>query len=112
MLAGGIRHLEQHYNVAGARSQATLLTLAAIALLLPAPYRAAAGAEAPEIGSLSIWISLVLLAVYAANLLFSLVTHPALFAGSHEAESAERGAAWSPGRAAGVLAAATAAIAW
>ena len=30
MLAGGLRHNEQSYNVAGARSQATLLTLAAM----------------------------------------------------------------------------------
>jgi Ca2+:H+ antiporter len=32
MLAGGLRHPEQHFNPAGARSQATMLTLAAIAL--------------------------------------------------------------------------------
>jgi len=112
MLAGGLRHSEQHYNPAGARSQATMLTLAAIALVTPAAYRAAAGAGAPEIGSLSVWISLVLLAVYAANLVFSLVTHAALFAGSHEADAAEHETSWSPARAAGVLAAATAAIAW
>jgi Ca2+:H+ antiporter len=111
MLAGGVRHREQHYNVAGARSQATLLILAAIALVLPAAYRSAVGAGDAEIARLSGWISLVLLAVYAANLVFSLVTHPALFAGSHEADGAHE-AAWSGGRAAGVLAAATAAIAW
>jgi Ca2+:H+ antiporter len=113
MLAGGLRHREQHYNVAGARSQATLLTLAAIALILPAAYRAAAGGEAaPAIGSLSVWMSLVLLAVYGLNLLFSLVTHPGLFAGSHEAGEPGHPPAWSGGRAAGVLAGATAAIAW
>jgi Ca2+:H+ antiporter len=61
MLAGGLRHREQRYNVAGARSQAPMLTLAAIALVLPAAYRSAAGAEAPEIGALSMWIALVLL---------------------------------------------------
>jgi len=112
MLAGGLRHKEQHYNVAGARSQATLLTLAAIALILPAAYRSATGAGEAEIGSLSIWISFVLLAVYAANLVFSLVTHPSLFAGSHEDEAAAHGSAWSTRFASGVLAAATAAIAW
>ena len=88
MLAGGLRHKEQHYNAAGARSQATMLTLAAIALILPAAYRAAVGAGAPRDRRLSVWISLVLLAVYAANLVFSLVTHAALFAGSHEEEAA------------------------
>jgi Ca2+:H+ antiporter len=98
--------------VAGARSQATLLTLAAIALILPAAYRGALGADAPATGSLSVWIALVLLAVYAANLVFSLVTHPKLFAGEHAAGEGGHGAAWSTGRAAGVLAAATAAIAW
>ena len=112
MLAGGLRHEEQHYNAAGARSQATLLTLAAIALITPAAYRAAAGADVPEIGSLSVWIALVLLAVYAANLVFSLVTHAKLFAGEPAAEGHGHEAPWSPGRAAGVLAAATAAIAW
>jgi Ca2+:H+ antiporter len=112
MLAGGLRHKEQHYNVAGARSQATMLTLASIALVSPAAYRAAAGAGVSQIGSLSIWIALVLLAVYAAYLVFSLVTHAALFAGSHAPEAAAHTATWSPARAAGVLAAATAAIAW
>jgi Ca2+:H+ antiporter len=112
MLAGGLRHKEQHYNAAGARSQATMLTLATIALILPAAYRAATGAGPYEVGQLSVWISLVLLAVYAANLVFSLVTHAALFAGSHEEEGAEHAPAWSSGRSAGVLAAATAAIAW
>jgi Ca2+:H+ antiporter len=112
MLAGGIRHKEQHYNAAGARSQATLLTLAAIALILPAAYRSALGGEAPETGSLSVWIAVVLLLVYAANLVFSLVTHAALFAGSGEAEAHAHEETWSTARAAGVLAAATAAIAW
>jgi Ca2+:H+ antiporter len=111
MLAGGLRHKEQHYNVAGARSQATLLTLAAIALILPAAYRGATGAGEAELGSLTLWISLVLLAVYAANLVYSLITHPKLFAGEDDASVHEH-AAWSTGRASGVLAAATAAIAW
>jgi Ca2+:H+ antiporter len=111
MLAGGLRHPEQHYNVAGARSQATMLTLAAIALILPAAYRSTGG-DVPEIGTLSIWISLVLLAVYAANLVFSLITHPKLFAGEHQQEAEAHGPAWSVRRAAAVLAAATVGIAW
>jgi Ca2+:H+ antiporter len=112
MLSGGLRHREQHFNAAGARSQATLLTLAAIALILPAAYRASAGASAPEIGQLSVWISLVLLGVYAANLVFALVTHASLFTGGSEEHAAEHGAAWSMGRAVGVLGGAVVAIAW
>jgi Ca2+:H+ antiporter len=112
MLAGGLRHRpEQHFNAPGARSQATMLTLAVIALILPAIYhRLGATAELP---SLSVWISCILIAVYAANLVFSLVTHQSLFAGSPGAEQAGgHGEAWSAGRAGGVLAASTAAIAW
>ena len=112
MLAGGIRHREQHYNMAGARSQATMLTPAVIALILPAAYASAAGADAPEIGPLSLWIALVLLAVYAANLVFSLITHASLFEGAAEGEAPEHASVWSTGRAAGVLAGATVAIAW
>lgn len=114
MLAGGLSRSEQHYNPAGARSQATMLTLAAIALILPAAYRAMTGeAGAPALGSISVWMSLVLLAVYAANLIFSLITHRALFAGSeHEGEHESAYVPWSVGRAMLVLGSATAAIAW
>jgi Ca2+:H+ antiporter len=114
MLAGGLRRTEQHYNPAGARSQATMLTLAAIALILPAAYRRIGeGTEMPALGAISVWMSLVLLGVYAANLIFSLVTHRALFAGSeHEVEHDSANGSWSVRRAIFVLGAATAAIAW
>jgi Sodium/calcium exchanger protein len=36
MLAGGLRHPEQHFNPGGVRAEATMLTLAVIALILPA----------------------------------------------------------------------------
>src|SRR6476659_1671876 len=39
MLAGGLRHTEQKFNADGARAQATMLTLAAIALIAPAAYQ-------------------------------------------------------------------------
>ena len=47
MLCGGLRRPEQHFNPAGARSQATMLTLAAIALILPAAFQAAGGGTWP-----------------------------------------------------------------
>ena len=50
MVAGGLRHPEQHYNPAGARAQATMLTLAAIALILPAAFEAAAGTTVEGLG--------------------------------------------------------------
>jgi Ca2+:H+ antiporter len=110
MLAGGLRRPEQHFNPAGARSQATMLTLAAIALILPAAFEAAAGTTTEGLGRLSVSISVVLLLVYLLYLVFALITHSALFAGSHVPEEGKAHA--STGWAASVLAAATVAIAW
>jgi hypothetical protein len=45
MLARRLRHTERHFNPAGARSQATMLTPAAIALILPAAFQAAPGVK-------------------------------------------------------------------
>jgi len=110
MLAGGLRHHEQHFNPAGARSQATMLILAAIALILPAAFQAAENATAQGLGRLSVSISIVLLVIYLLYLAFTLITHSALFAGSHVPEE---GTAHAPiGRAAFLLAAATVGIAW
>jgi Ca2+:H+ antiporter len=110
MLAGGMRHQEQQFNPAGARTQATMLTLAAIALILPAAFRAAAGTTVEGLGRLSLSISIVLLVVYLLFLSFTLITHSALFVGSQV--PAEEQARTSSGRAALVLAGATAGIAW
>src|SRR3954447_15941101 len=43
VLAGGFKYKSQRFNVTGARAQATLLTLAAIALVMPAGFHAVAG---------------------------------------------------------------------
>jgi len=110
MLAGGLRHSEQHFNAIGARSQATMLTLAAIALILPAAFRAATGATAEGLDRLSVSIAVVLLLGYGLYLAFALVTHPVLFKGSQVLEEGkEQG---STGRAALILAAAMVTIAW
>jgi Ca2+:H+ antiporter len=112
MLAGGVRHSEQQFNESGARSQATLLTLAAIALIIPAAYSAlVSDLVATGTQILSVTISIVLLAVYAMFLLFSLWTHSALFVGTPSVETAahER---WSLEKALAVLAGSTVAIAW
>jgi Ca2+:H+ antiporter len=111
MFAGGLRHREQHFNPAGGRSQATLLIIATIALILPAAYRGAENLDPAGLGPLSVAISIALLAVYAANLVFTLITHRALFAG-HAAEHGDLAPTWTVGRAVVVLASATGLIAW
>jgi Ca2+:H+ antiporter len=85
-----------------------MLTL--IALILPAAFEAAAGTTTEGLGRLSVSISVVLLLVYLLYLVFALITHSALFAGSHVPEEGKAHA--STGWAASVLAAATVAIAW
>ncbi len=115
MLAGGMRRSEQLFNASAARSQATMLMLAAIALVLPAAYRSLLGeAGLAGLGTLSIAISILLLLVYGLFLHFSLVTHASWFAGTPLAEEGEETHApiWTAGWAAVVLAAATALIAW
>jgi Ca2+:H+ antiporter len=108
MLAGGMRYREQHFNAIAARSQATMLLLAAIALILPAFFQTANGMGGLD--RLSVAISIVLLIVYLLSLAFALVTHRALFAGSHEPN--EQKGQPSKARAIAVLAGATVGIAW
>ena len=113
MLAGGLRYREQHFNLAGARAQATMLTLATIALVIPAAYGALVGEQ--YVGgerALSISISLVLLAVYTMFLLFSLWTHPSFFLGTNLSENGTHRETWPLTQLIIVLAACTAAIAW
>jgi Ca2+:H+ antiporter len=110
-LAGGLKYKDQRFNVTAAREQATLLTLAAIALIMPAAFHALAG---PGIrvreDRISIGISVVLLAAYAAHLWFSLHTHKQLFSGERPMERGEK--PWTMRRALIVLVAGTALIAW
>jgi Ca2+:H+ antiporter len=113
MLAGGLRLPEQRFNPTGTGSQATMLTLAAIALVVPAAFKVASGTTADGLGKLSIAIAAVLLGAYVLYLVFSLVTHPAFFADDAKtSEEKDHSPGWSPRRSALVLAAATALIAW
>jgi len=135
--AGGLKFNIQKFNSTAARAQATMLTLAAIALILPAIFHQPnmSRPDAVRIESdLSLEISIVLIITYAASLLFSLVTHKDLFkgGGAHgggdaldaaEAHAARtRGAKgddtsahavqWSLARSLSTLAVATVFIAW
>ncbi|HQO77068.1 MAG TPA: calcium/proton exchanger [Thermodesulfobacteriota bacterium] len=112
MLAGGMKFSEQRFNALGARSQATMLTLAAIALMALGAYGFAAGTDARfDMHSVSIAIAVVLLVSYGLDLLFSLITHRRLFSGTSVGAESET-QPWSVGKAAGILAGATVLIAW
>jgi Ca2+:H+ antiporter len=87
-----------------------MLLLAALTLVLPAAFRVAAGTTTEGLSRLSLSISVVLLLVYLLYLVFTLVTHSSLFAGTYHAEEKEAHAPVT--RSAAVLAAATAGIVW
>ena len=117
-LAGGIRHKVQEFNRIGASSQATTLSIAVIALLVPAGFHAAgSGRITRELElALSLSIALVLLLAYFLSLVFSLRTHPMLFASeapTTEAEEANHAQEpWSIRKSVAFLAGSSALIAW
>jgi Ca2+:H+ antiporter len=112
-LAGGIRHRAQKFNTTAARAQATLLTLAAIAMIMPAAFHYLAGpAQRVRENDLSLEISVVLLLAYAAHLLFSLHTHKQLFAGEGREAAGAGEKAWSMKTSVLVLMGASVLIAW
>ncbi|MBS1877056.1 MAG: calcium/proton exchanger [Acidobacteria bacterium] len=111
VLAGGLKFKTQQFNVTAARAQCTLLTLSSIAFIMPAAFHFLAGARGgPVENDLSLEICIVLLGAYAAHLVFSLITHKQLFAGESREAPAEH--IWPLGKSIGVLAAATAVLAW
>ena len=114
-LAGGVRFKLQQFNAVAARAQATLLLLAAIAMILPAAFHYLGGVQAvAREAGLSLEIAVVLMVSYCLALLFTLHTHKQLFVGK-AAAVAGTGAGrrhWSLGRSFLVLGIATALVAW
>lgn len=116
-LAGGIRFESQTFNRERAGLLSSMLILVVVALLLPAIFDLAigmrqGGLDMPRIPDerLSLAVSVVLLLLYGANLLYTLVTHRDVFNSVTEEKQAEAG--WGLGRSLAVLIAATVAIAF
>ena len=109
-LLGGLKHHVQEYNRAGARLQAGLVFLAAVALLIPsAVFRADSAVEAAFSQTLSLGLAVLLIAAYALGMLFSLKTHRELFASAESGEAGE--APWPMGLALATLAGVTVLVA-
>lgn len=122
MFAGGLRapraegrdYREQRFTLGMAHAQSAMLILAVFALTLPAVYVLSKGIGLPAVGAehldfpnrvdhLSLVISIVLILVYGAGLLFSLRTHRQLFNPYHEDEGPDE-EGWTMRRAVIVLA--------
>lgn len=108
-LLGGLKHHTQEYNRVGARTQAGLLFLATIALLVPSAVSVADSASTAFTQTLSLGLALLLVATYGLSLLFSLKTHPELFASAQPEEAGE--SPWPLGLALAVLAGVTVLVA-
>lgn len=99
-LAGGLKHTEQQFNVRAAGLHSQSLTLAVIGLLMPALFViTSGGAGHVQREVVSGVVAVVLMALYAGALLFSLVTHEHLFRTPVEDEEPS----WSYGAALAVL---------
>jgi Ca2+:H+ antiporter len=112
-LVGGFGRARQVFNQASAGLLSTLLFLVVIAILLPAVFdlterKAVPAANISLIDErLSLGVSVVLLLLYAASLLYTLVTHRDVFAGEAPRGDAE----WSLARALTVMAVGTVLVA-
>jgi Ca2+:H+ antiporter len=80
MLLGGLRYKEQEFKPVVARVNGSTMTLAVMAIILPATVITTSNVVEPSaIENLSIFVAVVLIAVYGFTLLFSLKTHSYLY---------------------------------
>ncbi|MGL5194147.1 MAG: calcium/proton exchanger [Chroococcales cyanobacterium] len=76
MLLGGLRYKEQEFQPIVARLNASVMTLAVIAMLLPTAVDfTSAGIEEKTMQQLSSCVAIVLILVYVLTLVFSMKTH-------------------------------------
>jgi len=84
-LVGGLRHERQTFSQAQVGLQTTLLLLLAVAILLPATFDMTERLQSPGANlslvdeRLSLCVSVVLLLLYGAHLVYVLVTHRVMF---------------------------------
>jgi Ca2+:H+ antiporter len=91
MLAGGLRYKEQTFNQQVARINGSTMSLAVVAIVLPAMVINTSRIVEPEtIKNLSLTVAVVLMVVYGLTLLFSLKTHSYLYdVGMNDLDMAE-----------------------
>ena len=107
MLVGGLGRERQFFDRTAANTQALMLMLACVALIMPAIFELVIGGGLPgpreeqrrfpnDLEVMSFGVAVVLLGTYAAGLLFSLKTHRGLFNPVHHEDEGEgRHEPWS-----------------
>lgn len=80
MFLGGVRFKEQEFQPMLARTNASVMNLAVISLLIPTAVNfTSMGIQEVTLQNLSIAISIILILVYGATLLFAMKTHSYLY---------------------------------
>ncbi len=101
ILVGGIKRERQHFRRERAGLLSSLLILSVLALLLPAlfDYTARFVTRSRDVAlsdeELSLAVSVLLLLLYGANLLYTLVTHHDVFASGEEETGEARWPVWA-----------------
>jgi Ca2+:H+ antiporter len=122
MFFGGWRREKQTFNRTMAHSQAAMLLLALVAVVMPALFELIRGSGLPAVGdtridygskveTISAIVAVVLLLSYGAGLFFSLRTHREIFNPYIEDERVEGHRPWSMRKSVGLLALAGAGVA-
>jgi Ca2+:H+ antiporter len=101
MLAGGMKWKEQKFSIRAAGTYNSLMVIALIGMTIPALFFYAGGSEQARQNA-SVGVSVLLLAVYALAMVFSLHTHKHIF--NPLADDKEAPAGWSRQKAILVLA--------
>lgn len=108
---GGLKFKQQKFNVYDARHNAGLLIFAVVvAFVFPEVFSYKLN-DADSL-TLSVWVSVIMIILYIAALLFKLVTHRGVYQSEHDVAHSDEKAEWSKWRALIVLALATLAVAY
>src|SRR4051812_14171424 len=119
MFFGGLGRERQVFNRTAASAQSSMLLLAGVAITMPAIFTLVSHGALPgphdeirdfpsKVEHLSMWIAVLMIAVYASGLVFSMKTHRSLFNPEHELE--EGHVPWSVSRSVAMLAIAGVAV--
>ncbi len=110
LFLGGLKYPKQTFNRESAGTAASLLVISVIAFLVPALFDITEkqfGLSSDKIkiddANLALGVSFVLLALYAANIIFTLITHKDILSTADEANAEHHVAKWSVPVALGVL---------
>jgi Ca2+:H+ antiporter len=108
MFLGGVKYPTQSFNRTVAGTNASLLVLAVVGLLVPAGFAATTNVMPPGLmQKFSIFVAVILIAVYVCNLFFALKTHTDLYVGGEGQHEPEEEASMSPAVAFALLTATT-----